>query len=359
MPDKSQKTEQPTPKRLEKARKEGQFPSARHFVSAVQLLASVGVITAWGKTWVASMQVNLREMIGAAFRKDLAGPDAVGLSADLIERSFRPLLLAGGGVVLITLALQLASTRLGVSLKKLAPDAGRLNPLTKLRQLPRQNLPAMLQAVLLLPVFGAALWFLVRDNLAAYLTLPLESAAAGAHRVSGSLEQLLWKATLALLVFGCVDLIRQRRIYAQDLRMSKQEIRDELKEVEGNPQMKAHIRRLRRDVLRRRMMQQVPRATAVVVNPTHFAVALRYEISSMAAPVVVAKGKNYLALRIRAKAIEHQVPLVENPPLAQALYRSAEVGQEIPAHLYRAVAEILAYIFRLMPGRMPAGTGRA
>jgi flagellar biosynthesis protein FlhB len=101
-------------------------------------------------------------------------------------------------------------------------------------------------------------------------------------------------------------------------------------------------------------MHEVPKATALIVNPTHYAVAIRYELKAMAAPVVVAKGKNYLALRIRKKALEHQVPLIENPPLAQALYKSVDVGQEIPAHLYKAVAEILAYIYRLMQGRMPA-----
>ena len=135
--------------------------------------------------------------------------------------------------------------------------------------------------------------------------------------------------------------------------MSRQEIRDELKEQEGNPQMKARVRRLQRDRARRQMMKEVPKATAVVVNPTHYAVALRYEMDGMTAPLVVAKGRNYLARRIREKAVEHQVPIVENPPLAQALYQSVEVGQEIPPHLYRAVAEILAYIFKLMNGRLP------
>jgi len=117
--------------------------------------------------------------------------------------------------------------------------------------------------------------------------------------------------------------------------------------------MKARIRRLQRDHARRHMMKEVPKATAVIVNPTHFAVAIRYQVEGMAAPMVVAKGKNYLALRIREKAAEHQVPIIENPPLAQALYKSVEVGQEIPPHLYRAVAEILAYIFKLMNGRLP------
>jgi flagellar biosynthetic protein FlhB len=135
--------------------------------------------------------------------------------------------------------------------------------------------------------------------------------------------------------------------------MSKQDIKEEMKDLEGNPQMRARIRRLMRERLRRQMMKEVPKATAVVVNPTHFAVAIRYQVESMAAPVVVAKGKNYLAQRIRQKAVEHQVPIIENAPLAQALYQSVEVGQEIPPHLYRAVAEILAYIFKLMNGRLP------
>ena len=167
------------------------------------------------------------------------------------------------------------------------------------------------------------------------------------------MESLLWKASGLFLVFGLVDLFRQKRRYQQDLRMSKQEIRDELKEVEGNPLMKARVRRIRRDLARRRMMQEVPTATAVIVNPTHYAIALKYTMNSPGAPTVVAKGKNYLALRIRQKAIDAGVPLIENPPLAQALYKSVEIGQEIPAQFYRAVAEILAYVYRLMNGRMP------
>ena len=135
--------------------------------------------------------------------------------------------------------------------------------------------------------------------------------------------------------------------------MSKQEIRDESKESEGNPQIKSQIRRLQRALLRRQMMKEVATATAVVVNPTHFAVAIRYKMESMSAPVVVAKGKNYLALRIRMRAVENMVPIIENPPLAQALYKSVDVGQEIPASFYRAIAEILAYIYKLQNPRRP------
>ena len=130
--------------------------------------------------------------------------------------------------------------------------------------------------------------------------------------------------------------------------MTKQEVKEEAKESEGNPQIKQRVRRIQRDLARRNMMKEVPQATAVLVNPTHYAVAIRYDMDSMAAPRVVAKGKNYLAQRIRQIANDHEIPIVENQPLAQALYKSADVGQEIPPHLYRAVAEILAYLFKLM-----------
>jgi flagellar biosynthetic protein FlhB len=136
--------------------------------------------------------------------------------------------------------------------------------------------------------------------------------------------------------------------------MSKQDIRDESKETDGNPMVKARIRRIRRDLARRRMMSEIATATAVIVNPTHYAVALRYSLEEKGAPKVVAKGKNYLALRIRQKALDNNVPLIENPPLAQGLYKSVEVGHEIPAHFYRAVAEVLAYVYRVMQGRRTA-----
>lgn len=150
-------------------------------------------------------------------------------------------------------------------------------------------------------------------------------------------------------------LVRDRSRYSKRLRMSKQELREEAKDIEGNPQIKARVRRIQRDLRRKNMMREVTTATAIIVNPTHYAVALRYEQGTTAAPQVVAKGKNYLAARIRKRAIENQVPIIENPPLAQALYKSVDVGQEIPAHLYRAVAEILAYIFKLMANSRTGG----
>ena len=351
MADSGQRSEQATPRRLERARKEGQFPVSREFVSAAQFLVFVAAVGAWGADWCAGLKAILRLLLARAFAAELGAADLLALSREALTRAF--LLFAPVAALLLgtTLATQIATTGLGVSLKKLTPDLKRLSPLARLSKMPAENLRAALQALALLPIFGAAVWGVAQDNLDRFLALPFQTASTGARETGAAIQSLLWKAAFVFLVFGCVDLFRQRRRWQKDLRMSKQEVREEAKEMEGNPQVKGRIRRLQRDLARRRMMQEVPRATAVVVNPTHYAVALRYAMDSMTAPVVVAKGRNYLALRIRERAREHGVPIVENPPLAQALYKSVEVGQEIPAHLYRAVAEILAYIYRLMQGR--------
>jgi len=350
MADQDQKTEQPTQRRLNKAREEGNFPTARVFVSALQFLAFVSLLHAWGEGWIQNIRACMAALLQHALDPRLSTSEITALSLDLLKRTLLPLATLGGVLISITVAVQLGVTKLGVSMKKLGPDMNRLNPMNKLKELPKQNMANLLQAVIMIPAFGGAVYFLVKDDFANYLLLPLKSISTGAMQVAGSIQALLWKASFVFVVFGAVDLIRQKRRYEQGLKMSKQDIRDELKEVEGSPLMKQRIRRLRRDMARRRMMHEVPTATAVIVNPTHYAVALKYTMSSPGAPKVVAKGKNYLALRIRQKALENQVPLIENPPLAQALYKSVEVGQEIPANFYRAVAEVLAYIFKMMHG---------
>ncbi len=180
------------------------------------------------------------------------------------------------------------------------------------------------------------------------LRLPLQGIAAAAAAVGDAIQMLFWKAAAVFLLFGAVDLFRQYRKHNEAMRMSKEEVKEENKRNEGDPQMKARIRRLRRDLLRRQMMREVPKATAVIVNPTHFAVAIRYESDTMASPVVTAKGRNWLALRIRQIAVENQVPVIENAPLARALYDATEVGRAISPAFYRAIAEILAYVYRLM-----------
>jgi len=349
-----QKTEQPTQRRMKKARDEGNFPTARVFVNALQFVVFVWMLKSWGPAWVQDLRASMASLLQRALDPRMSTSEVVALGLDLLRRMLTPLGMLGAAMVGITLAIQFGVTRMGLSLKKLAPDFNRLNPASRLKELPKQNLPSLMQACIMIPAFGGAVYYLVSDNLGSFLTLPLRSVPDGLTLVAGSIQTLLWKAALVFMVFGAVDLLRQKRRYSNDLKMSKQDIRDEYKEVEGNPIMKQRIRRIRRDLARRHMMKAVPTATAVIVNPTHYAVALKYSMDSKGAPMVVAKGKNYLALRIRKMATENQVPLIENPPLAQALYKSVDVGQEIPPQLYRAVAEVLAYIFKLMNGRRVA-----
>jgi len=353
MAERGEGTEQPTERRRKKAREEGKFPASRELVTSVQFFAFAAIVSAAGGTFVGALMSSFRSLLRRAFEGELTAPDLASLANRIVLRELAPMGMLSGALLAVTAGAHLAVTGFGFAGRNLAPQFGRLSPLRKLRELPRQNVPLLIQAVLLLPVFGAAVWGVVMDNLNVLAAMPLESVPAGARQAGASLESLIWKAAAVFLALGMFDYWRQRRRYMADLRMTKQEVRDEMKELEGNPQVKMRIRRLQRDLLRRRMMHQVPKATAVIVNPTHYAVAIRYAMEAMAAPVVVAKGKNYLAQRIRQKAVLHQVPIVENPPLAQALYKSAEVGQEIPAHLYRAVAEILAYIYRLMGNRLP------
>jgi flagellar biosynthetic protein FlhB len=347
-----QKTEQPTQKRLKKAREEGQYPSTRQFLRGVQFCAFVFLLQSQGGAWLDTIAGTVRSLIQAAFAPDLDATQLLSLGGKLVYYGLIPPLEMGAVLMGLGLALQMAITKMGISVKKLAPDPKRLNPLSKLQQLPQQNLTSVMQAAIMLPLFCGAIYAVASDQLDRFSTLPLISVRAGVALVSDSVKGLLWKAAGLLLVFGFVELFREKRRQNNQLKMSKQEVKDEHKESEGNPQIKAKIRSIRRDQARKRMMKAVPTATAVIVNPTHFAVALKYEPETMAAPLVVAKGKNYLALRIRQMAVENQVPLIENPPLARALYKSVDVGQEIPAHLYRAVAEILAYIFKIMNRNM-------
>jgi len=352
MPDKSQQTEKATPRRLEKARKDGKFVSARDFVAGVQFLIFVSIVAAWSASMLGNLKDIMRVSLRWAFRGGLTAEDIMPLTSWLLGRILAGMAVLGGVLVLGTIAAQFLVTGFGVSLKTLMPDISRLSPLGKLRQMPRQNLPALAQAALILPVCGYAVYLIARERIEGLLLLPLLGVPMGTRMIGDSILTLLWRAAGLFVVFGLVNLVRQKRQYEGDLKMSRQEIKDEAKEMEGSPQIKARIRRLQMAMRRRHMMKDVPTATAVIVNPTHYAVAIRYEMETMSAPVVVAKGKNYIAKRIRKIAIENQVPIIENPPLAQALYKAADVGQEIPAHLYRAVAEILAYVFKLMKGRL-------
>jgi len=348
MADQGQKTEKPTKRKLDKARSEGQFPASRELLAALQFMAFVVLAAGGAAGFLNRTREMARYFLEAAFHLQLTSHSVTSLYVRSVGRVFQSLVWMGVCLTGVALTAQLGSTRLGISLKKLAPDLKRLSPLEKIKNVPRQNAASFMQALLFLPLMALAVYTIAGSNLAAYAGLARVGVWSALIVITSSLKDLLWKAAFLFLAIGCLDFLRAYRRHNKSLRMTKQEVRDEAKETEGNQQIKGRIRRIQRDLARRSMMKEVAKATAVIVNPTHYAVAILYEMESMAAPRVLAKGKNYLARRIRELALEHAVPIIENQPLAQALYKSAEVGQEIPAHLYRAVAEVLAYIFKLM-----------
>ena len=348
--EQAEKTEQPTPRRKQKAREEGQVASSRELTSAVQFAVAVGLLIVFGDQIGAGLRQGMHGLFQEAFRESIS---VERLRLMVMTLGLEPLSFVGvlGGVLLsLAVLMQLAQTGFAISPKRLQPDVSRLNPGPKLRQLPGDNVSQTLKALVLLPLMAATFWLLVDAELEGFLQLPKVSLQSGVLAVAEALGELLTKAAVLLLLVGTFDFYRQRRKLFKKLKMTKYEVKQEQKDLEGHPLIKAKVRRLQREMLRRRMMSSVPDATVVVTNPTHYAVALEYRPETMVAPLVVAKGLDYLALRIRAVAEEHGVPIVENPPLARALYQSTEVGGEISAQLYAAVAEILAYIFRLTRG---------
>ena len=348
MADTSQKTEQASARQLENARDRGDFPAAREFVAAMQFYAFVAITVSFLPRWLDTLLAAVRTGLVEAFRVTLTASELPLVLYRISAGVVRPLLTFGCLLVGLTFLLQMVATNMGFSLSKLSPQFERLNPAARLSDLPSNNMAQLLQACLMAPIICWLTWTLVRDRLPELMRFPLLPLGSSVAATGLLLRDSLRKSAMVLVVFGAVMLFRERSKYASRLKMSKQELADEAKEVGGNPHMKARIRKIQQDIRRKHMMRDVATATAVVVNPTHYAVAIRYEPSSMAAPLVVAKGKNFIAARIRQRATENLVPIIENPPLAQALYKSVDVGQEIPPHLYRAVAEILAYIFKMM-----------
>jgi flagellar biosynthesis protein FlhB len=338
------KTEQPTPRRRQRAREKGQVARSRELAAGIATAAAVAV-TAWQ---ISSFGSQWRGM----FRATLSAAQTGELSWETAGLGWKSVSIFGGTALALGLSWMLAVlASIGQGGLVFAPSSlqfriERISPAARLRQLfsitALGNLLKSLLPVAAIVYFCCAI--LARDW-ATILRLPYRSGGAILVFTLQHLFEAGWKSTLVLLIWSGADYFFQKMKFEHDLRMSRQELRDELKETDGHPTIKARIRRLQRQVRRRRMLQDVKRAAVVITNPTQFAVALEYG-AQMAAPVVVAKGRNLLAQEIKQIARWHEIPVLENPPLAHALYRAVEVGQSIPPKLYAVVAEVLAMIFR-------------
>jgi flagellar biosynthetic protein FlhB len=345
------RTEKPTERRRRDARKKGQLARSREVERAAQLVA-VLVVLAWAGPALLHRTLRVvRAGIEASGQWAHRTIDP-GAAATIASSSVAQVgMLVGPIALAAAVSTVLAATLQGgwnVASQALTPDWSRLTPAHGLRRLSPGR--AGLDLIKMAAMAAVLAWIAGRVVGGALLGAPAlarTAPEAAAPIVWEYASRLLQHAAVALCALAGLDYLLQRWRLGQSLRMTRQELRDDLRLTEGHPEIKARLRRLQRDLLRRRMLAAVPKATVVVTNPTHFAVALRYERSRMTAPQVVAKGRNLIAQRIREVARAHGVPIVENVPLAQALYRGAEVGDTIPGDLFGAVAEVLAYLIRL------------
>jgi flagellar biosynthetic protein FlhB len=349
-----ERTESATPRRREEVRRRGQTARSADLNAAVALLVGVLFLRSWGETLVTWSLDLLGTTLTSLDQPDLT-PEAVvrGLSSfslfslNVLGPVFGVMLLSG-------VVANVAQTGLLFTLRPLTPDFTRLNPLQGARRLfaPR-SLVELAKSVGKVIVVGYVLWRVLDGQLVTLMLLPQAAwPAAIAFTVGLVFDLATWSAAV-LLVLALADYGYQRFSFERQIRMSRQEVREELKQTEGNPVIRQRVRQLQRAVAQRRMMQAVPRADVVITNPTHLAVALRYEAGAMAAPRVVAKGEALLAEQIKRIAREHDVPSMENRPLARALFRGCEIGDEVPGELYGAVAELLAFVYRLRVAPLP------
>lgn len=343
-----ERTEAATPKKREDARKKGQVPRSRELSTSALLLLSASLLYGLGS----EIQTMATDFLRAGLRLT---PAVMSNHQDLLRHLVQMAGLALSDVLPLWLALMLvvvlASIALGgwnFSTKTLIPNFSHLDPIEGIQRLfSRRGFLELVKAALKTLVVGGigvtVIWA-QRGELLGLIQISPKSAMVSLLSMSGLVFLIMAVGTLLIVLF---DVPFQLWSFNEKLKMSRQDIKDEMKEMDGNPQIKTKVRSMQREMARRRMMAAIPSASVVVTNPTHYAVALRYVENENRAPVVLAKGAGNVALRIRELAQEHGVPLVEAPPLARALYHHVELEQEIPALLYRAVAEVLAYLHQL------------
>jgi flagellar biosynthetic protein FlhB len=343
-----ERTEPPSPRRLEKAREEGQVPQSRELMAFLVMAAAVGGFWGFGQ-W-------LTQRAGGIVSHGLRFDREAAFDPNAMVKSFASLswdaLLMAAPVFLLTLVAAIATPfALGgwrFSPNALSPKFSRMNPLQGVKRLLSwHSLGELVKAILKALLVGGVIYWVVSRERDQLFALALQSVDTALPAFAGMLIFAAVALVAGLAMIAAIDVPFQLWRYYAGLRMTREELKQEMKELEGDPQLKARIRSQQRAMARKRMMAEVPKADVVVTNPTHYAVALKYDRDRMGAPEVVAKGMNLVAERIRTLAAEHRVTVLEAPPLARALYRHTDIGEQVPAALYTAVAEVLAYVYQL------------
>jgi flagellar biosynthetic protein FlhB len=343
-----EKTEKATPKKRNEAREKGQVPKSQDVVAAFILLSAFLVLGVYGVT----LHNRLLQMMTSILQNDLS----MAVTTENVRTLFLNLTMQGlwllAPVFLTAIVIAFAGNYFQVgflfTLEPLKIKLSKINPLEGAKRMfSLRTVVDFLKSVMKMAIVGMIIYLTLwgeRDKLMQLARVPVQSAYAYIASIVFSLGV---KIGVTLVIIGVLDYMYQRFDYEKSLKMSKQDIKDEFKNTEGNPLIKSKIREKQRRMALQRMMQEVPKADVVITNPTHFAVALKYEAGQMEAPTVIAKGTDYIALKIREVAKANNIITMENKPLARALYSQVEIGQTIPADLFQAVAEVLAYVYKI------------
>jgi len=343
-----EKTEDASPKRLEKAREEGDVPRSRELATVTVLLAAGFAMLMMGGQLADALKTSMSS--GLSFQRAYAYDPMLLLMK--ISDNIYNLLLAFWPLALILFFVAIASPALiggwVFSEKALIPKFGKLNPITGFSNMFSKNSVAeLVKSIAKAILVGLVSYIVISHDMDSILSLSLLPLNESIAEVNHLLLSSFLAIVSALVLIAAIDVPFQLYQYAEKLKMTKEEIKRESKESDGNPEIKSRIRQQQREMSRRRMMSEIPNADVVITNPTHYAVAIKYKEGGMLAPVVVAKGADAVALKIREIADEHKVQIVESPKLARAIYTHTELEHEIPEALYTAVAEILAYVFQM------------
>lgn len=349
-----EKTEQATPKKLEDARKEGQVAKSKELAVGFTLLAMFVFL----KLWVSTLGNQFLEIFMNTYNKipDLSRQMASGDEVWYFFTYFRQLLLRlilyMGPFLLVSLVVgfvvEVFQVKWKPTAKPLQPKFEKFNPISGVKRIfSIQSLVELLKSILKILIVGYIVYSTLNDKWSLILTLLDMPVIQGISLMGDIVINLGIKIAALYLVMAFADYLFQRWKFNEDMKMTKQEVKDEYKQSEGDPQIKGQIRQRMMQASRRRMMQDVPKADVVITNPTHFAVAIKYDAAVAEAPIVVAKGSDHLAAKIKEVARENKVEIVENKPLARMLYYNVELGAVIPPELYKAVADILAYVYKL------------
>ena len=351
------KTEEPTEKRRKDAREKGQVARSQELNAAFVLLMGffcLRILWEYIYTNISEYTVYIYTHLAQSTSIENIRELFIGIMLLLAKTSF-PIMVA---ILIIGLGINIFQVGLVVSTQRLNINLGKLNPINGFgRIFSKRSLVELIKSIFKILIIGSFIYMYLKDQIPFMPYLMYFDLARSLEEIANIIFNMVFKVIAIIIVMGILDYAYQKWQTTQDLKMSKQEVKDEHKQMEGDPQIKGKIRRKQREMAMMRMMQEVPKADVIITNPTHLAVALMYK-QGMVAPLIIAKGQDLVADRIKQIAREHKITIVENKPLARALYAAAEVGDMVPNELYQAVAEVLAYVYRLK-NRVPKQAQRS